>query len=172
MKPGELQKQKDDEEEEEDPLDALMKKNAETLALEKKATTAAVAAPMEVEEEDEVDPLDAFMAAEVLPEVQKLKAKVGQEVEVQSVAAPAAGVGSPARFSAYRAQQTGLSVPATHTVRTRVSRSELQSDKGTTTTHLQRHSSRVQSRGNQALGRQPARFPVAGSEIANSALEN
>ena len=49
---------------------------------------------------------------------------------------------------------------------------ELQSDEGTIITHLQRNSSCVQSRGHQALGRQPASFPVAGSEIANSALEN
>lgn len=95
LKPGEMQNQIDTAEEEEDPLDALMKKNAETLALENKdkaavaATAAAnVIAPMEVEEHDEVDPLDAFMAAEVLPEVQKLK--TNQKV-LDSTAAAADG---------------------------------------------------------------------------------
>jgi len=93
LKPGEMQDQIDGAEEEEDPLNALTKKNnTESLSLEnnksKEATANAVAiAPTAVEEDDEVDPLDAFMAAEVLPEVQKLKT----DQEVQSAVAPVIG---------------------------------------------------------------------------------
>lgn len=94
LKPGEMQNQIYDAEEDEDPLDALMRKNAETLALQNKAQTAA-AAPngadtMELVEDDELDPLDAFMAAEVLPEVQKLTTNQ----EVQSPPAAIAGAGA------------------------------------------------------------------------------
>ena len=87
LKPGE--RQQEEEEEEEDALDAFMKKNAadvkETNAAGAnapktvlhiptgvKAAPQPIPTPME-DDEDEIDPLDAFMAANVMPEVEKLK---------------------------------------------------------------------------------------------------